>query len=214
MRSILTALGSSVLILGTAHGYSAEEEHLPIVRAQVEIQSSASGTIRHAPVKPVGVAWGIVDGGLTGRTRNMFYSTVVDGHTSSFIVDLKVAEEVIGASATLATEDSLAIQPSDTRIARVATVGYLPGHPNVIFGGEVHAAKSDRILMGFYVDRPCHLSGRMSVDGTPSGPRKRYELDVPEAGLTWVEAEVAGDRIVMKLVPLPQDIVYLIFDDR
>ena len=98
----MTALGSIGLILGTAHCYSAEEEHLPIVRAQVQIQSSAPGTARRTPVKPVGVAWGIIDGGLNGRTRNMFYSTAVDGHTSSFMVDLKVAEEVIGASATRA----------------------------------------------------------------------------------------------------------------
>lgn len=88
------------------------------------------------------------------------------------------------------------------------------GHPEAILGAEVHAAKSDRDLIGFYVDRPCHLSGRMSLDDSPSAPRGRYELDVPQAGLTWVEYEVAGNRIVMKPVPAPHDIVYLIFDDR
>jgi hypothetical protein len=123
-------------------------------------------------------------------------------------------EAALRRAAVRATGESLVIEPADTRIARLATGGYPPTQPQNIFGAEVLEPKSKKALLVFYVNKPCHLSGQMPLEGSWSGPRAPYELDIPRAGLTWVTSEAIDGKVLLTLVPQPKEFVYVIFDDR
>jgi hypothetical protein len=66
----------------------------------------------------------------------------------------------------------------------------------------------------FCVNKPCHLSGHMPLEGSWSGPQAPYELDIPRAGLTWVTSEAIDGKVLLTLVPQLKEFVYVIFDDR
>jgi hypothetical protein len=200
----------TALMLSVGVCYGAQEP-VGVVHARVEVTSDSPGAVPHAPTKPIAIVWGIITGGLNGQGRDVFYTSEVD-ERASFTVDLRATATALEQAARPVSEKSLVVRPADTRVARLATAAFLPGHPETLLSAEIHVRDPDRGLIAFYVDRPCHLSGQVPL-GDKHGPWGHFELDVPHAGLAWAHYDVADGRVLMKLSAQPSEFVYLVFDE-
>lgn len=105
--------------------------------------------------------------------------------------DLRVA--LNEQSATLTNDAETAgwrIDPTDTRIARVATTISHEGTSNLMVGFVDSASKSNLLLVFF--DRPCRLTGTVLVHPR-EGQATTFVIDVTvgQAGLNWLK--MTGD---------------------
>ena len=218
MRALLKTLPFALLI-ASAHiyGVPAVDNQTSHIEGVIEIQPAAPGSKRHAPTKPIALAWSAISGGFSGESSLSFFAAMPEkfarstaDNEASFSAEVSMAQEALERSATHATEALFNIQPSDTRIARMATTGFVPLRSETRLPAEFRDPKTNRALIAFYVDRPCHISGRLPLGQASERTWWTYDLDVPSAGLHWAEVRSDKEKSSLTLVPLPRKIVYVI----
>lgn len=201
MRNQLMGLGLSVL-LGLAGGCST----LPKTPQRVDFQIQTQVLEATPPGVTVEVWMSAVPGSIYGVYTD---KRIVDLHMHGpgpFAVSLATLESGLARQAVVAQNDSLSVEPSGTRIARLSTVGQLPNYSTRKFVAGLHDPTSGKELVLFYVDRPCVIRGTYAE---PSGNSKPYELHVVHRGLNWLE-QPADDPSTdaLKLVEPRPELVY------
>jgi hypothetical protein len=123
-----------------------------------------------------------------------------------FPVSLARLESGLARLAVVARGGSLSVEPSDTRIARLSTIGGLPQYSTRQFVAGLHDPSSGAALVLFYVDRPCVIRG--VYKGGSDNP-KPYELHVMHKGLNWLE-QPADDSSAdgLRLVEPRPELIY------
>jgi hypothetical protein len=201
VRNRLIGLGLFVW-MGLAGGCSAP----PRTLQSVELRLQARVTEAVSPDFTFEVWMSAVPGGLFGT------------YTDKPIVDLRVApngaapvslaklESGLARVAVKALPDSLSIEPSDTRIARLSTVAGLPPDSARRFVSSLRDPSSGAVVILFYVDRPCVIRG---VNEAPARKPKPFELHVVHKGLNWIETSADdSDAGTLRLVEPRADLVY------
>lgn len=125
-----------------------------------------------------GAVWGAPD------TEPLVFAPAPFGGTMT--VPLKELEQKIQPMASPATPESLKagllVQPEDTRLARVGTFFADKEQERYVFGaGFIDQASGDFLVL-VYVDRPCTLSGTVSVQELPT----QYHVQIPTPGMHWL----------------------------
>jgi hypothetical protein len=194
-------LGLSVL-MGLAGGCST----LPNSPQRVDFQIQTQVLEAVPPDVTVEVWMSAVPGALYGvYTDKRIVDLQVEG-PRPFPVSLARLESGLARQAVVARTDSLSVEPSGTRIARLSTVGQLPHYSARKFVAALRDPSSGKALVLFYVDRPCVIRG---VYAERSGNPKPYELHVMHKGLNWLEQpEDDSDAEALRLVEPRPDLVY------
>lgn len=86
-----------------------------------------------------------------------------------------------------AAESGFAIEPADTRFARIATAIRI-ARPDSSGGTAFVDEGSKNSLLAIYFDRPCRLTGQLLLHSAQSETKEaRVDVVVPRAGIRWVE---------------------------
>jgi hypothetical protein len=171
-RNLLIGL----LMIGIGGGCSTDRSTARVVNCRVQIDSS----LPESAETGVRIWMAAVPGEIFGRYSN---ETVVDllvDRPGLFALPLAAVQSGLARQAVVARTAVLHVEPADTRIARLATLGGLTGlaQSNVFLSG-FRDPKSGDVVVLFYVDRAC------VINGTFTGGRP-YTLRVAHPGLNWI----------------------------
>jgi hypothetical protein len=190
------------VLMGLAGGCGTLPRTVPSVdlRIQTQVLEAVS------PEVTVEVWMSAVPGAIYGvYTDKRIVDLQVEG-SRPFPVSLARLESGLARQAAVARTDSLSVEPSGTRIARLSTVGQLPNYSTRKFVAGLHDPSSGKELVLFYADRPCVIRG---VYAEHSGHPKPYELHVLHTGLNWLEQpDDDSDAETLRLVEPRPDLVY------
>ena len=85
------------------------------------------------------------------------------------------------------SELGLQIEPSDTKLSRMATFAHDAVH-NAEIGAYLDELGKDHLLILVYVDRPCKISGEILVHGQ----RYNHDIELSRGGFHYLAADDAG----------------------
>jgi len=94
---------------------------------------------------------------------------------------------------------SLAVNPGETRVARLAVIFASLDQPPTDYWTELRDKASGRDLVLIYVDRACSLRGTLA--------KRPVNLQLTRAGLHWLEYPEPGSDASVMLVDAPQVVV-------
>lgn len=203
MLNRLMGLGLSSL-LGLTGGCST----LPKPPQSVDLRLQTQVTEAVASDWTFEVWMSAVRGGIFGTYTE---KPIVDLHlapNAAAAVSLAKLESGLARVAVAAQPDSLSVEPSNTRIARLSTVAGLPRASSRRFVSGLRDPSSGAVVILFYVDRPCVIRG---VEKVLADTRKPFELHVMHKGLNWIETpEDDAEAGTLRLVEPRPDLVYRI----
>jgi hypothetical protein len=139
--------------------------------------------------RQVALAFPMVGGAIFG----------VPGDTAIFVseldqslhlyVDLTESKDMIDRTILPLSDEwqqsGLNIEPQDARIGRLGTFAYSLEDGQQIGAGGFIDTTTRRNLILLYVDRPCRLTGELSMDNRTY----RHELEFAEKGFHWIVVE-------------------------
>ena len=150
-------------------------------------------------VHPIRFWMGPIVGSVTGRPNgNAIYDARVQSSVA-FAVSLTKIESGLAAYARRMDSSALALNPGETRMARLAVISATLDQPPTEFWTVLRDKASGRRRVLIYVDRACSLRG--TLDGRP------VDLQLTHPGLHWLEYPEPDDDVSVKLAPSPQGAV-------
>ena len=203
MRNQLIGLGLFV-VMGLAGGCSTA----PKPRQSVDLRLQTQVTEAVSSDWAFEVWMSAVPGGIFGNYTDKRIVDLRLAANGAAAVSLAKFESGLARVAVAARSDSLSVEPSNTRIARLSTVAGLPRDSSRRFVSGLRDPSTGAVVILFYVDRPCVIRG---VDEVLAGTRKPFELHVMHKGLNWIETpEDDADAGTLRLVEPRPDLVYKI----
>jgi hypothetical protein len=203
VRNQLIGLGLFV-VMGLAGGCTTAPKPLQSVdlRLQTQVTEAVSSGLTFE------VWMSAVPGGIFGTyTDKPIVNLRVAGNGTATVSLAKLGSGLARVAVT-ALPDSLSLEPSNTRIARLSTIAGLPEDSARRFVSGLRDPSSGAVVILFYVDRPCVIRG---VDKAPGANPKPFELHVMHKGLNWIETpEDFSDAGTLRLVEPRPDLVYKI----
>lgn len=130
------------------------------------------------------IVLGYIPGDLFGTYHSIAQDSVDSG--SNLLLGIPTLESLMkpqsAALSAAARRSGFAIEPADTRIARVAVV--TRGREDAAF---VEGDSSD-VLFAVYFDRPCRLTGHFLLHSARNETRSaRVDVLITRAGISWLE---------------------------
>jgi hypothetical protein len=171
-RNLLVVL----LLLGIG-GCSTDRPTARAVHCRIQIDSS----LPESAEAGVRIWMGAVPGDLFGRYSNESVLDLVVDKPESFTLSLPVVESGLARQALVARSGALQVEPADTRIARLATLGGLSGvAESRFFLSGFRDPKTHEVVVLFYANRPCVIRGTFSAG-------HQYTLHIAHKGLSWIK---------------------------
>jgi hypothetical protein len=137
-----------------------------------------------------------VVGSVTGRLDG---TTIYDARVQSsvpFAVSLTKIERDLAIYAKRMDSHALALDPSGTRMARLAVISASLDQPPIDYWTVLRDKASGRRRVLIYVDRACSLQGTLYD--------RPVDLQLPRPGLHWLEYPEPDDHSSVTLAPSPQ----------
>ncbi len=152
-------------------------------------------------------------GDLYGSPNTGAFVAPVSLTPSAFTLDLNRSQDYLARS--LAPTDFelriMKITPRDARLARLTPVALQRDGIEPVGRMDWMDARSHRVLMLVYVDRPARIEGSASRDGNTI----RYDIRVANPGYVWIGATPrGGHETLYTTVPPPQQPVLTITTTR
>jgi hypothetical protein len=205
----LVALAGALVMLAACGPTGAGRAYHPewVIRSRVSFVSEDLETPRDPlPLKAFRLLFPYIAGDLYGSATTGDFIHPVIRADYTFEVDLNRTHQDLLRSLqpTEFSLEYLKIDPSDTRIARLAPLALQPDGIEQIASAEWIEPRSKRRLMLVYVDRPARITGAL----TRNGHTIRYNVRVTAPGYVWIgRRQDAGDEQMYTEMGRPEAVV-------
>lgn len=154
------------------------------------------------------IALPMLSGRFVGSPFDVGLTELIDDYDQVAMDFVGVAERIDQSISSIMHGDQtigIEIQPAATRFARFGTFAYEPRSGNGLGRTGFIDAEDGDYLWLTYFDRPCTVRGRQPL---PDGTYFDYAVDIPRAGLFWLElaASSNGGEVISVAQPSIQPV--------